>query len=444
MAAGDPGVTRRNLLGAAPAVLAMAGTPAMAAKPRALTGGGGFPANFLWGAATAGHQVEGNNVNSDIWLLENIKPTMFEERSGDCCDSYHRYEEDIALVKAMGLNTYRFSIEWSRIEPTEGDFSIAVLDHYRRMIAAVREAGIMPVVTFYHYSAPAWFSALGGWQGPRAASLFARYAGRAARHFGDLIGMVCTLNEPNIVSYFKYVIPPVALDMNAKMRAAAAKAIGAADFVSHMAPGDFDAMKAGFIASHLSGLEAVKSVRPDLPVGVALAVGDFQPVGENSMIDRIRREIVDDWLPSAAKGDFIGVQTYGRSLIDARGFADPPKGAELTQMGEQFYPWGLENAIRYVHRKSGARILVTENGIATEDDTRRVEYIRVAVDGVRRALADGVPVLGYIHWSLLDNYEWRFGYRPKFGLVAVDRATFRRTPKPSAAYLGSIARTNGI
>ena len=146
-----------------------------------------FPPGFTWGAATAAHQVEGNNVNSDLWVLEHCSPTLFEEPSLDACDHYHRFAEDIRLLAGLGLNCYRFSIEWARIEPERGHFSIAALDHYRRMLAACHENGVTPMVTFYHFSSPRWFAGFGGWEKPAAVDLFVRYCERAARHFGDLI-----------------------------------------------------------------------------------------------------------------------------------------------------------------------------------------------------------------------------------------------------------------
>ena len=198
------------------------------------------------------------------------------------------------------------------------------------------------------------------------------------------------------------------------------------------------------IAGHKAGYAAIKSVRPDLPVGVALAIVDDQAVGENSRRDAKRKEIYADWLEAAKTGDFIGVQNYGRQQLDENGPMAPPPGAELTQMGEEFFPASLEGAIRYAHESTGLPIIVTENGIGTTDDSQRVAYIPQAIAGVGRALADGVPVLGYCHWSLLDNYEWIFGYRPRLGLVEVDRNTFKRTPKPSAYIYGAIARSNGV
>jgi beta-glucosidase len=186
-------VDRRTfLMGASAAAGAALAAPALAhAKP-----GRSFPKGFLWGAATAGHQVEGNNVNSDLWLLEQVKPSVFSEPSGDAVNSFELWPVDLDLVKSIGLNSYRFSIEWARIEPEPGMFSIAMLDHYKAMIDGCRKRGIAPLVTFCHYAAPRWFAARGGWLNPDAPSLFARFCERAMKHLGSGIGHAMTLNEP--------------------------------------------------------------------------------------------------------------------------------------------------------------------------------------------------------------------------------------------------------
>lgn len=403
-----------------------------------------FPKGFLWGAATAAHQIEGNNVNSDSWLLETIKPTFYKEVSGDACDSYHRYAEDIALLKALGLNTYRFSIEWARIEPVQGLFSIAELEQYRNVLKACKAQGLKTVVTFNHFTNPRWFAALGGWENPKAPDLFAAYCTKVAKHIGDLIDVALTLNEPNIPRVMRWTNLPS--EMQAFMqiiRKSAAKAVGSNDF-STIFSGDPDKMLEPMLAAHLRGIEAIKFVRADLPVGVSLAIIDDQAVGENSKRDAKREDVYAKWLGAAAQGDLIGVQTYSRSRLDDKGVVAPPAGAELNQVGDEFYPESLEATIRYAHAATKKPVYVTENGIPTEDDSRRVEYIRRAVKGVKNCLDDGIPVRSYIHWSLLDNFEWALGYRPKYGLVACDPQTFKRTPKPSASYLGAIARRNSL
>src|SRR4029453_14455001 len=188
-------ITRRQFVPtgiAAAAAMAAASPIPPRATSRPDAGPGGFPKGFLWGAATAAHQVEGNNINSDLWVLEHLKPSMYPEASGDACDHYHRYRDDIKLVADLGFNTYRFSIEWARIEPEEGFFSTAELEHYRRMLATCREHNLTPMLTFWHFTAPRWFAARGGGETDDAGDLFARYCERASKHLGDLIGVATT------------------------------------------------------------------------------------------------------------------------------------------------------------------------------------------------------------------------------------------------------------
>jgi beta-glucosidase len=437
------GFTRREILAASTAVFVGSYGPSAHAVARSARA---FPTDFLWGTATAGHQVEGNNTNSDVWAVEHAKPSIFVESSGDACDSFNRWPEDMDIVRTLGLNSYRFSLEWARIEPSEGEFSIAMLDHYRRMIEGCRARGLVPVVTFNHFTTPRWFASRGGWESSGAADYFARYCERAARALAAQVGYATTLNEPNLTRILRWLplpFPPEMKQTQEKMLNAAAQASGSDKFSVAIA-GDPARLTPQLIAGHKAGVAAIKGVRPDLPVGVSLSITDDQAIGPDSKRDAKREDVYGAWLEAARAGDFIGVQNYGRQRLDDKGPLPPPRGAELTQMGEEFYPASLEGAVRYAHAATGKPVLITENGIAATDDTRRAAFIPLAVAGVQRAIADGVPIIGYIHWSLLDNFEWLFGYTPKYGLVEVDRTTFKRTPKPSARVLGEIARRNGV
>jgi beta-glucosidase len=439
-------LTRRIFLaGLAGTGTALRAAPAVASRASGAAPGS-FPKGFLWGAATAAHQVEGNNVNSDMWVLEHMTPSMFAEPSNDACDFYHRYPEDIALVASLGLNAFRFSIEWARIEPVQGTYSIAELDHYRRILATCHEKGLSPAVTFWHFTLPRWAAALGGWEAPAVADHFVRYAERAAKHLGDLIGSAATFNEPNIPMLLQWLfakMPQNPFAQSGELMKAAARSIGAERF-SYFITSNADAARDVMLPAHRRTVEALKSGPGKYPVGVTLAMQDEQAVDENSQRDAKREALYGPWLDAAAKDDYIGVQTYTRARVGANGDLPPDPGAELTQMGYEFWPEALEQTIRYAAQRARVPVIVTENGVATEDDARRVEYIRRALAGVRACLADGIDVRGYFHWSLLDNFEWNLGYRPKFGLVAVDRTTFARTEKPSARLLGAIARRNAL
>ena len=435
---------RRTLLAGAGAMLA---APALA-RVKAKAPNPAFPQGFLWGAATAGHQVEGNNVNTDLWLLENIKPTIFAEPSGDAVNSFALWPQDLDIVRGLGLNSYRFSLEWARIEPEPGMFSIAMLDHYKAMIEGCRERGLTPIVTFNHFTSPRWFAARGGWTNPDAASLFARYCERAAKHLAAGIGSALTMNEPNLLRLLRAlnVLPPQAIEGQKAMLLAAARATGSAKYVTANVTNfeDLDVMLPIMIAGHKAGRQAIKSVRPDLPVGVSLAMLDDQAVGRDSVRDARRAEIYGAWLEAAKGDDFLGVQNYERALWGDKGKLPAPAGATLNFSGSEVHAPSLAGAVRYAHQATGLPIMVTEHGVGTDDDSIRAALIPAALAELKRAMDDGVPVTGYMHWSLLDNSEWIFGYRPHFGLVAVDRTTFKRTPKPSAAVLGAIARRNSL
>lgn len=432
-------VHRRTLLAAVPAAMALAGLPG---RGFAASAGNPFPKGFLWGAAISGHQTEGNNSNSDTWLLEQLQPGPFREKSGIACDFFNRYAEDLALAAQLGFNAFRFSLEWARIEPEEGRFDEKALDHYRRVAATCREKGLTPAITFNHFSAPVWFAKRGGWEVAGSADSFARFCERAVKAVGDLTGIAVTLNEPNLGRLLHVIVPPPILAEMPKAMLGAAALAGSSRF-SAAQFGDQEAMLPNLLEGHRKAVAAIKAGPGDFPVGVSLALVDDQAVGADSVRDKVRDYLNAAWLEAAKADDFIGVQTYGRNRFDAKGLMHPPEGAELTQMGEEFYPQALGATIRYAHAATGRPVYVTENGIATTDDTRRVAYIDGALASVKACLADGIPVKGYLHWSFMDNFEWIAGYGPKFGLVAVDRQTLKRTPKPSAAHLGSIAKRNG-
>lgn len=432
-------ISRRDLVAGA---LAVAATPAVSAA-----GPLPFPKGFVWGAATAGHQVEGNNVNSDVWLLENIKPTIYGQPSGDALNSFELWPQDLDLARQIGLNSYRFSLEWARIEPEPGRFSIAMLDHYKRMIEGCRQRNLTPVVTFNHFTTPRWFAKDGGWTNPTSPDLFARFCERAARHLAKDIGYATTLNEPNLPSIFKLTLPPAMLERRKLMLAEAARVTGADRFVAGNAVTveDLGVFTSNLLAGHKLGRDAIKAVRPDLPVGVSLAMIDDQagPGGE-ARRDSVRAELYGAWLEAARGDDFVGVQNYERTVWGPDGKLPVPTGVETNGFLGEVYPGSLAGAVRYAHQVSGVPVLVTEHGIVTKDDTIRARFIPAALRELHKAMKDGVPVAGYIHWSLVDNFEWSLGYWPNFGLASVDRTTFQRTAKPSAAVLGEIARKNAL
>jgi beta-glucosidase len=434
-------ISRRTLIaaGAVAASGAGAAETASAAQPREA------PPGFLWGTAISAHQSEGNNTNSDNWLLENLKPTVFKERSGDACDSYNRYEEDIALNAALGFNCYRFGIEWARIEPSPGQFSNAELDHYERVLEACHTHGQAPVVTFSHFTVPLWFAERGGFEVADGADIFARYCGRATERLGSLMGMASTFNEANVQLLLQIMGPMLGHSDLSKDMIAAARRDTDSDKFSSLIYADPALSQPVLLDAHRKGYQAMKAARPNLPVGVTLTTQEVQGVGEDSIADQVQNELYGGWVKAARdSADFVGVQTYSRLMVGNKGLVMWPKGTEMTAAGYEFRPLALAATIRWAHKAIGKPIYVTENGIATEDDTRRIAFIDQALAGVRACVDEGIPVHSYMYWSLLDNFEWASGYKQHFGLVAVDLQTFKRTPKPSAYYLGGRAKQNRL
>ena len=432
---------RRTVIGGLGA-LALAGTTG----PRAIAATIGkhrFPKGFYWGTAISAHQSEGNNVNSDSWVNEHVPGTLFREPSGDACDSYERYGEDIAIAASLGLNCYRFGIEWARIEPEPGAFSLAALDHYRRVLETCHRYGLAPIVTYAHFTTPRWFAARGGFETTDGADLFARFTEKATKHCGDLIAAATTFNEINAPRLIPVLAPAYAKarPLIERMLAASAKACGSDRFSSWIFA-EADAIEPPTRIAHAKAYAAIKA-NGRFPVGLSLSMQDFQaqPGGEARAAD-YRRILYDAWLDKGVPSDFIGVQAYTRILVGPDGPLPVPPDRPTTDAGYEYYPPALGNTVRYAARQSGKPVIITESGIATDDDARRIAFIDATLAEVRKCLEEGIDLRGYLHWSLLDNFEWTKGYSQRFGLVSVDRRTFARTPKPSAYHLGRIARAN--
>ncbi len=416
-------------------------------------------ADFLIGAATAAHQVEGNNIHSDYWIMEHVKHSDFTEPSGPACDHYNRYEEDIRLLAEAGCNAYRFSIEWARIEPEEGRFDEAEIAHYRKVLDCCRSSGITPIVTLMHFSSPAWLISRGGWGTAKVAPLFARYARYVAEQLGDGLEYICTINEANMgIQLHKVIedmmkagkrqeggvqvgqnngldIKSIALGM---LEQGKAFRVNPLKINSFLKPRD-EKTERFVMQAHEAARQEIKAVLPDAKVGLTLSLFDYQPTeqGKNNAA-RLWHEDYGWYLPYIKNDDFLGVQNYSRKIVDENGVREPAEGAPLTQMGYEDYPAGIGHVLRRVARSFPGELIVTENGIGTDNDARRCEFIREAFAGVMAAKDAGVPVTGYLHWSLLDNFEWQAGFAKTFGLIAVDRSTMERRPKESLRVLGSL------
>lgn len=419
-----------------------------------------FPDGFLWGSAGSAHQTEGNNTNTDWWVHEHARGTTAAEPSGSACDSWSRFAEDWRLVAGSGQNAVRFSIEWARIEPSPGEFSSEALDHYREVIGTARDLGLTTFVTLHHFTNPLWFVERGGWEAGDAPEIFARYARRAGKAFGDLLEVVNTINEPQIVAVVGHLMgyfPPRKTDLGAAHR-----------------------VTANLIKAHAAAGRAVRETS-GAKVGLPISIMDFVPSEDTTQARQFRDfvfhlmvgvylealrsgritglTVPEEEVPGlAGSDDLVGIQYYTRIALDpaalsrsaTEGAPAAPRdpyavrpGERTTQMGWPWHPEGLGRVIEAT-AEAGLPIYVTENGIGTADDSERVEFIRLHLEQVHDAIARGRDVRGYFYWSTLDNFEWNEGYRPTFGLIAVDRRTFERTPKPSLTWYGGVARANAL
>ncbi|WP_123039616.1 glycoside hydrolase family 1 protein [Cohnella candidum] len=413
-----------------------------------------FPKDFLWGSATAAYQVEGNNTNSDFWAEEQAEGSPYADKSGDAIDHYRLYREDIALMASLGLKAYRFSIEWARVEPAPGQFSKSDIEHYRDVLLACREHGLVPFVTLHHFSSPQWLMRFGGWASPQVPELFSRYCEFVFQELGEHIPYALTFNEVNLPTMLRAIftkigiVPPVGIDAASwsapKWRESAAALCGTTPdkYVTfHMIS---DETKIGLLKeAHRKARETIKRISPDTQVGFSMALSDIQAASGGEAQAEARWQLVFGQFADMAEGDdFFGLQNYTREVYGPEGPIPPAEGAELTQMKYEYYPEALGNVARKVAKTLSLPIFVTEHGVGTDDDSKRVAFIRRGLQGLQSAIEEGIDVRGYLHWSTFDNFEWNSGYGMTFGLIAVDRTTQERKVKESARYLGRIAQSN--
>lgn len=387
---------------------------------------------FLWGASSAPLQVEGNDVSSDWWAREENIPGMVP--SGDAVDSYHRYPEDMRLLAEAGLNAYRFGIEWARIEPRQGQISRAQLAHYRRMIDTASGLGLEPVVTLHHFTSPHWFARQGGWLADNAIDHFERYV-RAVIPILEGVEWVATINEPNMMTMMIEMARSAEAGELPEWQSPTVE--GA---VQPLLPMPDPEVGRRFVEAHHAVRDLIREVT-GAKVGWTVANQALTATpGNEAKLREIRYALEDLYLEAANGDDFIGVQAYSSQEVDENGLVPHAPHADNTLVGTAYRPDALGMAIRHTWDVTGGvPILVTENGIATGDDNRRIAYTSAALDGLFASMADGVDVRGYLHWTALDNYEWGH-WEPTFGLIGVDGETFERTPKPSLAWLGEVAR----
>ena len=404
----------------------------------------GFPKGFLWGTTSAAHQIEGDNRNCDWWEWEQQPGRIANgDTSAVACDHYHRYREDFALLRDMNQNAHRLSIEWSRIEPSEGVFDTRQIRHYRDVLGELREQRILPMVTLHHFTSPLWFVRKGGWTSSEAARGFIPYVNRVVDELGDLAGMWCTINEPTIYAangWMSGEFPPGHRgDIAAVYRV-----------TNHMR------------RAHELAYAAIKRRLPDTPVGLSHHKFLMLPASRarrDRMAAAAAQLFLDRWPVGpgrlakvvAASCDFIGIAHYW-GLVCAFDPGRPqdqfirrfnPPGLPVTDMGWASNPAWMRQVLHEL-KPYGKPVYITENGIATTDDSIRQRYLGELLSNVHSAIADGVDVRGYFHWTNMDNFEWARGYSAHFGLIAVDRKTLERTVKPSGRLYSRIAAANGL
>lgn len=402
-----------------------------------------FPEDFLWGAAASSYQVEGNNVDSDWWAWE--KKIGLKENSGAACRHYEFYEQDFDLAKSLNHNAHRLSIEWSRIEPCEGKFSQDELRHYLDVIIALKQRNIEPIVTLHHFSNPLWLARLGGWENVQAHIFFLRYTEKILQALAEHVRYWVTINEPLVYAYHAYILgvwPPQEQSL-----------LKARIVINNLAVSHIKAYKliheiyaqkklpAPYV-SIAKNLQAFAACTPALKNRISVWLKN--KFYNFSFIERLLR---------ANALDFIGINYYNRTLVDAQGWhfdnllLDTCKKdhsrLKKNSLGWDIYPQGLYYLLMRLKRYN-LPVVILENGICHPDDSQRWDFISEHLKNIHLALSQGVQIKGYIYWSLIDNFEWDKGFAPRFGLIEVDYHTYERTVRESARKYALVCGTGKL
>ena len=406
-----------------------------------------FPKNFYWGAATSSHQIEGGNDNDWAkWERDNAGrlakeagerwqewqqkkfPEMFDAQnyiSGRACDHYNRYEEDFDIAKSLGHNAHRFSVEWSRIEPEEGKFDEKEIEHYRKVINALRERGIEPFVTLWHWTLPVWLSEKGGVACREFPMFFERYAEKLAGSLGNSVKFWLTINEPEIYalnSYYRGRWTPQKKRIFSFYRA-----------------------MRNLIKAHRRAYKKIKNSSPYSFVGIVCNLSDFKTAEGfiNAILKIFSERYWNHYFLRHVKNqiDCIGLNFYFHNKIDYG--LNKNKNEVISDVGWDLHPEGIGNVLRGLKRYNKP-IYITESGLADKEDKNREWFIKETLNAILIALSADVDVRGYFHWSLLDNFEWDSGFWPRFGLVEVDYKTMKRKIRPSALAYKKIIENNSL
>lgn len=417
-----------------------------------------FPEGFLWGTSTASHQVEGNNANNDWWDWEQIPGKIHDgSKSGLACDQWNRYEQDFDLAKALNNNAHRLSLEWSRIEPSEGVWDPSALDHYRKVLETLHARGLEPLVTLYHFTLPRWLAAKGGWENPATVQLFRRYAAKVADELGSLSHYWATINEPVILPLMSYMMgqwPPGKKSFFSAMRVLR-RLLQAHAFAYREL---HDRIARDPMVSLVHYMRPFDPWRPRSPLDRLASAGPdwiMNQVTLSALTDGVFRPPIGLWdrMEAAVDSmDYIGIDYYGRDMVvfDLREPATlfarrfPMPGAEYSMDGwGEICPDGLYRLLVRL-KKYNKPLIVTETGIPDNTDGQRPRFMITHTAAVHKAIREGAPVKGFFHWSLLDNFEWAEGYAARFGLYHTDFQTQARTLKRSGEVYREICGANAI
>ncbi len=406
-----------------------------------------FPKKFLWGASVSAHQVEGNTHNQwSTWELDHAKTLAAQAQyqyadlpnwpeikdqamdpdnyvSGSSANHYQMYERDFDVLQKMNMNSFRFSVEWSRIEPEEGVWNAEAIDHYKAYVAALKKRNIEPVLTLFHFTLPVWFAQKGGFEHRKNVQLFTRFAEKIVGELGVSIRYIITINEPEVYaaeSYYQGNWPPM---MTSKRK--------------------FWQVTNNLAHAHNQTAKVIHGMNRRYKVSIAKNSNYFY-AGDNAVLSRKSTDVMqyfqdDYFLKKVIKQcDYIGVNYYFSHRVYGYRIHSPED--KVSDLGWDLSPANLEQALERLHDKYGLPIIITENGLADATDEHRQWWIMQTIYAMQRAMDYGVKLEGYMHWSLLDNFEWDKGKWPRFGLIAVDYKTFKRTPRPSAIWFSKVLK----
>ena len=413
-----------------------------------------FPDHFLFGTAVASYQVEGGIYNNDWTIWENKNNSVCVEPCNEACKHYELVDEDISLLKDLGIRAFRFSIEWSRIEPTKGNFDDNEIKHYVDKANKLISNNITPIITFHHFTTPAWLFNDGSWLNPKSDDYFNYYVEKLMKKLPKEIIYFNTINEPGIFAFFGYFstnkFPPGIANET--------KFINASENI---------------MSAHRKALRTIKQYNPNAKVGMTHALQEWEDNDRNKLKEYLKYHLEDKFLEASLDDDFIGLQTYTivrypKSILlklfsplllnigIIRKFLLPriiqifagrngaiTKETRTTKMGYEYRPDAvLYNLKRLSKKFPDKEIFITENGIATDNDDERIEFVTTVLKDVHQFESENQNVIGYLYWSLLDNFEWDLGYQMNFGLVEIDKETFKRIPHKSAKWFGNISSSN--